>query len=135
MRLGLVGFAAGDAVGAFGCAGNVEVAQRGVTEAVDAVASRRACTPPAAWIRRRRWWAEARIFLNRNRLRFSIDCCSGGEDQTARPVGENGFKQRKGGGGVVTEEGLRPNHRLAGFNESSKVEDAVKWLALFFGVD
>ena len=78
---------------------------------------------------------QARIFLNRNGFRLAVDGGGGGEDQAAGTVGEHGLKQGKRRGGVVAEEDLGAHHRLAGFNEGGKVEDAVERSSHIVGCD
>ncbi len=132
MRFGLVRFAAGDAVGTFGGSSDVEVAQRSVAQAMDAVEPGEHVLDQQLGLAIGIGGAEARIFLDGNRLRLAIDGGSGGEDEAAGAVGEHGLKQGKSGGGVVAKEELRMNHGFAGFNEGGEVENAIEWLALFY---
>ena len=119
---------------AFVRAGHIEVAQRGVTQAVDAIEPGQHLLHQelglAVGIGRR----EARIFLNRNGFRLAVDGSGGGKDQPFWPCSQHGLEQRERGSGVVAEENLRPHHRLASLNERGKVEDGVERLALFAGV-
>jgi hypothetical protein len=78
---------------------------------------------------------QARVFFDGNRFRFSVDGCGGGEDQAARPMGQDGFKQGKSGSCVVAKVDLGPGHGLAGLDEGGKVENTVKRLALLSGGD
>ena len=129
---GLVGFAAGHAIGAFGSSSHVEVAQRGIAEAVNAVEPGEHVLHQQLGLAVGVGGIEARIFLDRNRLRLAIDGGGGGEDEAAGAVGENGLKQAKGGGGVVAKEGFRMDHGLAGLDEGGEVENGRRMAGLVF---
>ncbi len=132
MGLGLVGFAAGDAVGAFGGAGDVEVAQRGVAEAVDLVHPAEHVLDQELGFAVGVGGLEARVFGDGDGFRLAVDGRGGGEDQLAGAAGEHGLEQAEGGSGVVAEVKFRLDHGLAGFNESGEMEHAVEGTSLLF---
>ena len=126
----LVGFTAGDAVWPLGRPSHVEIAQRGVVQAVNAV------EPGEHMFNQQLGFAvsvgglKARIFLNRHALRFTINRSGGGKDEPARSVGKHSFKEGEGGGGVIAEVDFGLDHGFAGFDESGEVEHPVEGTAL-----
>ena len=80
MGLGFVGFAAGDAAGAFGCAGHIEVAQGGEAEAMNAVKPGEHVFDQQLGFAVSIGGLEAGIFSDGNGFRLAIDGGGGGED-------------------------------------------------------
>ena len=68
VRLGLVGLAAGDALGTLGRSGHIEVAQRGVAQAVNPVEPAQHVLDQQFGLAIGVGGQEARIFLDGNRL-------------------------------------------------------------------
>jgi hypothetical protein len=126
VRLGLVGFAADDAGGALGSAGDVEVAQRGVAQTVDAVEPGEHLLDNQLGFAVDVGGVEARGLLNGDRLRLAVYSSRGRKDQAFGSLGQDGFQKRKRGGGVVAEIDFRGPHRFAGFDESGEMKDCVK---------
>jgi hypothetical protein len=128
MRLGLVGFAAGDdarAVLRFRSAGDIEIAQRGGAKAVSAVEPTEHLLDQELGFAIGVGGAEGGAFRDGNGFRLAVYGGCRAENKTLRSATENGFEQGERGGGVIAEVGFRGFHRFAGFNEGGEVEDAV----------
>src|SRR5579863_2841794 len=132
MGLGFVGFAADDgAIGTLGRAGYVEIAERGTAETVDEGEPGQHALGEELGLAVGVGGSEFCILLNWNDFRLSVDGSGGGEDEPAGAGGDHGFEERKGGSGVIAEEGFGVLHGLAGFDEGSKVHDAIKRASFF----
>src|ERR1017187_944617 len=130
-----VGFAAGDAAGAFRSTRDVEVAERGVAQAVDSIEPLEHVLDEKLGFPIIVGGAEARIFLDRDRLRLAINGGRGRKDQAAWTMGQNRLKEGKGGGGVVTKKELGMKHGLACLDEGGEVENGVEGIVLGSGID
>src|SRR6185437_10409 len=120
MRLGLMGLAA-----SFDGSGDVEVAEAGVAEAVDAV------EPFEHMLDQQLGFAigvggfEGGVFADGGGFGLAVDGGGGGKDEAVDSRGEHGLKQAEGGGGVVAEIDFWMLHAFAGLDERGEVHDAV----------
>ncbi len=121
--------------GAFRCSGHVEVAQRGIAQAVNAVEPGEHLLDEELGFAIGVGGEKTRILMNRNGFRLSIDGGGGGKDQPPGTMGQHSFKQGQGCGGVVAEEDFGADHGLAGFNERGEVENAVERVSQVAGLD
>ena len=136
MRLRFVGFSSDNfAVGLPARSGHIEVPQRGIAEAVNAIQPGEHLFDQEFGLAIGVGGKQTRILFNWNGFRLSVDCGSGGKDQAAGAVSEHGLKQRKGCRGVVAEVDFGAHHGLSGFNEGGKVEDAVERRSHIVGCD
>ena len=126
MGFRVVGFAAGDAIGAFGSPSDIEVAQRGVAQAVDSIEPPQHVLDQELGLSISIGGAEARIFLDGDRLRFAVNGGCGRKDKAARSMGQNRLEKGEGGGGVVAKKVLGMKHGLAGLDEGGEVKNGVE---------
>ena len=129
---GLVIFAAADAIGTFGGAGDVEIAKGDGAEAVDGVKPLENGFDHQLRFTVGVCRFEARALGDGDGLGLAIDGRGGGKDEAAGTLGDDGLEHGEGGGGVVTEVGAGVDHGFAGFNKSSEMKDRIKGLAFSF---
>src|SRR5947209_1087163 len=121
VRLGLVRLAV-----AFDGAGDVEVAEAGVAQAVDAVDPGEHVFDEELAFAVGVGGQKAGVFGDGSGFWFAVAGGCGTEDDAVVAGGEHGLKQREGGDSVVAEVELGELHAFAGFNESGEVHDSVE---------
>ena len=125
MRFGMVGFAL-----VCGRAGGVEIAQAGVTQSVDLVKPLEHLLDEefgfAVSIRR----MNGIVFFDRRAIGSSEERGGRTENEARNSVSEDCFEKRERVRGVVAKILLGKFHRLAGFDGSGHVHDAVEFIFL-----
>src|SRR6185312_4775991 len=111
VRLGFVGFAV-----SIDRARDVEVAERSVTQAVDAVEPGQHLLDEELGLAIRIGRGKPRGFEDRRGFGLAIDGSGRAEDKVLRATGYKGFEQRERRRGVGAEVEAGVFHRLAGFN-------------------
>ena len=128
VRFGLVIFASRDAFGALRRASDVEVAKGNGAQAVEGM------EPVEHGLDHQLRFAidvrglKTSAFSDGDRFGLAVNGCCGGEDEPARPLGDDSFEHGQGGSGVVTEVGFRVDHRFASFDERSEMKDGIEGL-------
>lgn len=104
---------------------DIEVAEAGIAEAVDAVEPGEHLLDEqlgfAVGVGRAEW----RVLADGSGFRLAVNGRCRGENEAIDADREHGLKEAEGGCAVVAEIEFRLFHAFAGFNESGKVHDAV----------
>src|SRR5271154_3832449 len=125
MRLGLVRFAARP-VGVDHRAGDVEVTETGVAQAVDLIDPSEHMFDEKLRLAISIGGLEPGVFADGHAFGVAVNGGGRGEDQPVDLFRDHGFEQAEGGRGVAAEIDLGMFHAFAGFDQGGEVHDSVE---------